>query len=117
MNVGYNIKRIREIKGFSQKAVADSLGMSETGYGNIERGETEVKEKRLQQIADVLGVSTDTILNFNPDVYINSVSNNHNGVFVNHGTVNQSEKELYQKIIEQKDNEINYLRELLKKKM
>lgn len=116
MHVGYNIKRIREIRGYSQKAIADKLGMSVTGYGNIERGITEVKGKRLIQIANALGVSIAVIQNFDPDTYFNNVPPSPQELLMTTGNVNFTEKELYQKIIQQKDDEIAYLRTLLKKK-
>lgn len=38
MRIGHKIKLLREMRGYSQKAVAKKIEMSTTGYGNIERG-------------------------------------------------------------------------------
>ena len=111
MHLGYNIKRIREMKGYSQKAIAEKLGMSITGYGNIERGISDVKDKRLIAIAKALDVTMEAIQDFNPDTYFDTSSSNKKDVLIN-----SAEKELYEKIIQQKDEEIAYLRNLLKKK-
>ncbi len=114
MHTGYNIKRIREIKGYSQKAIADKLGMSVTGYGIIERGTTDVKDKRLVQIARVLGITREDIQNFNPEVYFNTAGTQE--PILNTNTITTAEKELYKTIIQHKDEEIAYLRSLLKRK-
>ena len=99
------------MKGYSQKAIAHKLGMSVTGYGNIERGVTDVKDKRLISIARALSVAIDVIRNFNPDIYLGATSSNKLKELIS-----GEEMEFYKKIIQQKDEEIAYLRNLLKKK-
>jgi transcriptional regulator with XRE-family HTH domain len=47
------IRIMRQQKGWSQEEMAEKLYMSVNGYANIERGETDVKIYRLQQIANV----------------------------------------------------------------
>lgn len=42
--------------------MADLLNLSTTAYGDIERGKTDLTLSRLTQIADVLGVSSLTLL-------------------------------------------------------
>ena len=42
--------------------MADSLRLSRQAYGDIERGQTDVTESRLQEIAEVLQVSPSSIL-------------------------------------------------------
>jgi len=62
MNIGTQIRRIRQQKELSQENMADMLGLSTTAYGDIERGKTELTLTRLQQIATVLGVSPADLL-------------------------------------------------------
>ena len=64
MHVGIKIRKLRELKGYSQEYVASQLGMVQTNYSKIERGETkDMTVKRLEEIAKVLEVTPATILN------------------------------------------------------
>lgn len=42
MNIGSKIRKIREIKGYSQENMAIDLDMSVTGYGKIERNQVAI---------------------------------------------------------------------------
>ena len=105
MKVGYNIKKLRELRNYTQQYMADQLEISLSGYGKIERNETDVSLGRLQQIADILGVDIHGILRFD-DKHIFNLSNNE----VANGQVNNyysGREELLKRIIEQlrKENE------------
>ncbi|MCK7556570.1 helix-turn-helix domain-containing protein [Chitinophaga sedimenti] len=65
MNVGKSIKRLRELKDFSQDHMAKQLGMSVTAYGNIERNQVKnLPVTRLAEIAAVLEIDICVILRF-----------------------------------------------------
>ena len=94
MNIGNNIKNIRELKNFSQEYVATEIGLSQPQYARIENGTVIPKIDRLQRIADILEVDLSTLLsstnifhfNFNKTAnqsgYINNQSNNINDIEV-----------------------------------
>lgn len=63
-DIGEKIRGIRTLKGFSQENLADMLGLSLPAYADIERGKKNVTIKRLEQIADKLGVKLNDILAF-----------------------------------------------------
>jgi transcriptional regulator with XRE-family HTH domain len=105
MKVGNNIRKLRELRNYTQQYLADQLELSLSGYGKIERNETDVSLGRLQQIADILGVDIHGILRFD-DKHISNLSNNE----VANGQVNNyysGREELLERIIEQlrKENE------------
>ena len=54
MEINEKIRFSRELKGWSQKEMADKLNMSINGYANIERGETDIQYSRLEQISQIL---------------------------------------------------------------
>lgn len=54
--VSTNIAKIREAKGISQVQLAERLGIHVTNLNRIERGKASPSTKRLEQIADELGV-------------------------------------------------------------
>ena len=65
-----NIKKIRELKNLTRKYVAAELGMSNSGFGKIERGEVDLNVSKLIQIANVLDVSVDFIFRFDVNLFI-----------------------------------------------
>lgn len=64
MLLGDKIRNIRTLKGLSQENMADMLNLSSVAYGDIERNKKDVTMKRLEQIAEILGISTTDILTF-----------------------------------------------------
>ena len=62
MNIGSQIRQVRQQKGYSQENMAEMLGLSTTAYGDIERGKTDLTLARLQQIATALGMTAQQLL-------------------------------------------------------
>lgn len=105
MKVGNNIRKLRELRNYTQQYMADELEISLSGYGKIERNETDVSLGRLSQIAAILGVDVQGILRFD-DKHIFNLNNNEvaNGQVINYYS---GREELLERIIEQlrKENE------------
>jgi transcriptional regulator with XRE-family HTH domain len=74
--VGESLKNYRELRKITREDMADQLGMTVSGYGKIERGETDVPLSRLEQISNVLGVSVSQILQFDAQQVFNISNNN-----------------------------------------
>lgn len=53
MSVNEKIRLVREAKGLTQEQVAEKLQMSKNGYGDLERGDSDIKLSKLQQLADI----------------------------------------------------------------
>ncbi|WP_258959121.1 helix-turn-helix domain-containing protein [Paenibacillus tyrfis] len=63
MNFVY--KRLRELRGkkkWTQKEVAEKLGITESGYGYYEQGRREPSNETLNKLAELFSVSTDYLL-------------------------------------------------------
>ena len=56
MPVHEKIRLVRQAKGLTQEEVANKLEMSVNGYGDIERGETDVNLSRLEQLANLFEI-------------------------------------------------------------
>lgn len=56
------IRLYRLERGLSQENMADSLGISTTSYGDIERGKTELSLSRFYQIAEILKVDVTALM-------------------------------------------------------
>ncbi len=119
MKVHEKIKFMRESKGWTQEEMADKLELSVNGYANIERGETDVQISRLEKIAEAFGIGLLELLNFGErNVFYLAGENNH---FIknylqstdssNEKTELEHELETAQLIIEQREKEIDYLKQ------
>jgi transcriptional regulator with XRE-family HTH domain len=61
--LGQRVRRVREERGMSQREVADAVGVSQSTYSDLERGETAGKSlAMLGRIASYLSVDADFLL-------------------------------------------------------
>lgn len=79
--VRQNIRDFREDKNLTQAQVAERLGMSVTGYAKLERGESQIRVERLQQIAQILEVNVEELMAEAPEGVM--IFNNSNDNFSN----------------------------------
>jgi transcriptional regulator with XRE-family HTH domain len=86
IHIGRKIGRIRELRGIKQEYLASELGISQQSISKIEQSET-VEEDKLQQIAQVLGVTAEAIKNFSEEAVINIISST---LHDNAGSVNNN---------------------------
>ena len=95
--IGDNLRKIREIKGIKQESVAKQLGLTTNGYGKIERGETSLNIKRLEEIAVILGVNALDIMQFDENIIfnINTMSNSAPNGTVNNYSLNKEERQFF----------------------
>jgi transcriptional regulator with XRE-family HTH domain len=78
MELGYKIRRMREIMGVKQEVVYDGLGIKQSTYSEIESGIADVSDERLDRIAEILGTTSETIKAYDDKVIVNII-NHHNG--------------------------------------
>jgi transcriptional regulator with XRE-family HTH domain len=113
MELHERIKFLRHKKGWSQEKVAHQLGISVNGYGNIERGETDISLSRLKKIAEVFDVDLAELFCSKEVGVLNlactqTQSNWHVGTNSPEHLKHEIEKQ--QGLNEQKDGEINHLK-------
>ena len=60
--IGANIQRQLDIKGFTQQSLADALEISKQVMNKIIKGSKAINVNELAKIAEVLGTSTDDLL-------------------------------------------------------
>ncbi|MEJ5961352.1 helix-turn-helix domain-containing protein [Pedobacter immunditicola] len=61
-NVGKNIRRLRQKKGWTLVQIADKVQVSVPAFSKIETGPTDINMSRLKQLADIFEVSILDIL-------------------------------------------------------
>jgi transcriptional regulator with XRE-family HTH domain len=75
MEIGTKIRKVRELRGFSQENLATELGMSITGYGKIERNEVNLSFDKLMKISEILKVAIEDIIGFDDKIAFNNFNN------------------------------------------
>lgn len=68
MDIGNRIKNLREKAGYSQNALAEKAGVSQTHLRHVERGEADITVGHLRIICDALGVSLKDFFNISEDI-------------------------------------------------
>ena len=74
--IGIKIRKIRELKNYTQEYMAQQLGLAQNSYSRYENPDTDVKPDMLKQIAEILEVTPEQIEGFDEKV-----------IFNNHGTI------------------------------
>ncbi len=59
-----NIVMFRNVNGHSQEEVAEKIGISRQAYAKWEKGETIPDVERCQKLAELYGVTIDSLINF-----------------------------------------------------
>ncbi|MES2484524.1 MAG: helix-turn-helix transcriptional regulator [Bacteroidota bacterium] len=96
-NIEENIRNIRELKNFTQEFMANELGMSQASYSKIEKGSTVLTYTKLVNIAAVLNVKVEDILNFNRVSFFNGFDSSKGSTITTESTeANAIIKKLYE---------------------
>jgi len=66
-HIGQNIRKLRELRNYTQKYVASQLNMTQGNYARIENEEIQLSEERLQRIAEILECRKQEIIHFNTE--------------------------------------------------
>ena len=115
LQLGQKIKKLRELKNFTQSHVASELGITQSAYSKMELGETEVSYSKLTKIAEVFGMAPEEIMTFNEQMIFNVMHNQTGNGFVINKGFTENEKILYENQIDQLKEEISYLKKVLDK--
>jgi transcriptional regulator with XRE-family HTH domain len=65
MNIGDNIKRIREERSMTQQQIANLIGMHRSNYSKIEKGQREISVAAIIKIANHFDITVDELLSLN----------------------------------------------------
>ena len=97
--IGTRIKRFRELKNLTQEHMAERLRISQNSYSRLENETVKISTDRLKEIAGILDVPAEYLINSEAPVY--NFSNNTSNKFVGHiENIYDDQKELLHKTIE-----------------
>jgi transcriptional regulator with XRE-family HTH domain len=109
LKVGNKIKKLRELKNYSQEYMADKLGISQAQFSKIERDESDMNISRLKEISDILEMRIEDVLTFDERYVFNAYDHGQAAVNI----YNQQASEQIQKLYEDK---IKLLEEIIRLK-
>jgi transcriptional regulator with XRE-family HTH domain len=124
VHLGENIRRILDLKGIKQDAFAEKMGVSQTAISKL-LSTPKIDDERLKEVADKLGVSVEAIKRFDADAVmlfienVNSYDHSTGSIaridIYNIHPIEEVTK-LYERILKEKNDEIEKLRQELGKK-
>jgi len=118
MQVSDKLKFIRHIKHWSQEEVAHRLNISPSAYGSMERGETKLSLKRLEELAKIFEMDFTQLLDSSEKNIFNfgSIEGDHWQNWCDHTQSEQvvelkHELEKTRLLLQEREKEVAYLRE------
>ncbi|MBP6386560.1 MAG: helix-turn-helix transcriptional regulator [Pseudarcicella sp.] len=98
--LGENIKKYRELKGYSQEFMAHEMNISQSSYAKLENENTKITVERLHKIAELLEIEISALLDSNKKNVFN-LYNNQTAMGLVEQYINTETKETYEKLIDQ----------------
>lgn len=74
-HIADNIRKMRELRNFTQDYMATQLGITQAGYSKIESGTTDITFSKIEEIAQILNVTPTDLVAFDSQKYFNSFNN------------------------------------------
>jgi transcriptional regulator with XRE-family HTH domain len=124
---GRNVRRLREMLGIKQEALAFDLDMTQQNFSRVEQKE-EIEDQLLEKIANALKVPAEAIRNMNDEATINyintfntsdtaisNVSSSNNGYNYNFNPIEKL-VELYERMLKTEQEKVATLEQILKDK-
>lgn len=109
--------------GITQQETADKLHMHLNTWQKIENGVTKLDIDRLKDIAEIFETSVEELINTDDNVTIHEVSGNEGPSGYNkfenmviNNNCSENERELYERMLKEKDETIAFLRKIVEGK-
>jgi transcriptional regulator with XRE-family HTH domain len=120
--IGARIRKLREDKGITQELLANSLEITQSNYGRLEKDDKRLTVPKVIKIAEVLNVSISQIFNKQSNKVIHQIHNESPSAY-NVENLYQDNKEAYENLnkalndhIKHLESEIVFLRRQLSNK-
>ncbi len=116
LRIGERIRKVRDLKGFSQQALAEAIEISQKQLSRIETEQISPTFELVEKICAILSVPMKSLLEFNEDIIFNSYTTNQQGgeFFAYNNTDIKQVESLYKQLLSEKDKIISLLEEKVK---
>ena len=115
MKINDKIRFMRKERNWTQEFMAEKLEMTVNSYSNIERGVTDIKNSRLEEIAKIFDTGLLDLYNYGEKEVNCLVGDNNqniqNLIFSQEATTSELQK--MQLLVQQQTKEISYLKEII----
>ena len=113
MLTGYKIKKIRELRNFTQEFVASQMGITQESYSKIEANKTNLSVDRLEKLAEIFSIDVHDLLKFDDQYIFNHSFQNQkeSSNFFGTNDNGKEDKKLYDLIVLQLQSENKMLKE------
>lgn len=108
-----NIRAIRESRGYTQEYMAEMLDICQSTYANLESGKTPLTINRLLRISDILEIDFADLVEYHQSSRI-PVRKQSQSPTAPELSLYQETKGVYEQLIHELRNEIDFLRSLIK---
>jgi len=105
----------RTKRGLSYESMAHELDITPAAYRKVETGETKLAVERLFKISEILDTSLSELLSIDNDVFQQTNIENSTGYQQKIENFYQENKEIYEKLLASKDEQIELMKSLLGK--
>lgn len=110
MEIGTKIKKVRELRNYTQEYMAQKLEVSQSSYSRYEKDEGDLSLSELEKISEILGMKVEDLICFDEKMIFNNYGTAQDQSFsVNYQSISNKERELYEKTIKLLEDKIKYL--------
>lgn len=110
MEIGTKIRKVRELKSYTQEYMATRLGISQPAYAKLEKDDSDLTLSRIKNIADILEIKVEDLINFSDKYIFNNHGTAHDKSFsVNYQGLDDKQRLLYEKTITLLEEKISLL--------
>lgn len=113
-NIGDKIRKVRELKGFTQDFMAGKLEMSQRAYSKIENNDIKLDWGRIEDISKILEIEPFDLVSFDDNLVFNNCSQSGKANVI-HNNFPEELKKSYEDRVNHLEKEVLFLRGLLEK--
>jgi transcriptional regulator with XRE-family HTH domain len=108
--LGRKIKKLRDLKNYTQEYMANQLNISQNSYSRIESENVKVTAERLKAIAQLLEVPSEYLISDDRPLLTFNTSNNTIEKFYGHvENLSEQQKDFISQLTKMYENQIKYL--------
>lgn len=113
--IGHKIRKIRELKGYTQDYMATKLEMSQRSYSKLEKEEIKLDWQRIEKISDILEIEPTDLITFDDNlIFHNSPQGGKNNTNTIHNYFPEELKKSYEDRIKHLEEEVIFLRSIVR---
>jgi transcriptional regulator with XRE-family HTH domain len=115
-NIGDKIRKVRELKGYSQEYMATQLDVSQRAYSKIENNDIKLDWGRIENISKILEIEPIDLVSFDDNLVFNNCTQSGKAHIINNNFPEELKKSYEDRIIHL-EQEISFLRGILEKRI